>query len=92
MRLGCCYNTLQAVFQRQPEMLDAYNRALSTAADRMIKRLYEKGLVDGDFNSIKLWLSQRAGWTEKSRTELTGADGKPLEVDMDMHWTIEVME
>lgn len=92
MRLGCCYNTLQAVFQRQPEMLDAYNRALSTAADRMIKRLYEKGLVDGDFNSIKLWLSQRAGWTEKSRTELTGADGKPLEVDMDMHWTVEVME
>ena len=90
MRLGCCYNTLRAVFQRQPEMLDAYNRSLSTAADRMIKKLYNKGLEEGDFNSIKLWLSQRAGWTEKSRTEITGADGDPLQIDQ--HWTIEVIE
>jgi hypothetical protein len=90
MRLGCCYNTLQAVFNRQPEMLDAYNRSLSDSADRMIKKLYNKGLEEGDFNSIKLWLSHRAGWTEKSRTEITGAEGRPLEVDM--HWTVEVME
>jgi len=90
MRLGCCYNTLRAVFQRQPEMLDAYNRSLSSAADRMIKKLYNKGLDEGDFNSIKLWLSHRAGWTETKRTELTGRDGDPIEIDQ--HWTIEVIE
>jgi hypothetical protein len=31
-------------------------------------------------------------WTEKSRTEHTGADGKPIQMDVDTHWTIEVME
>jgi hypothetical protein len=54
----------------------------------MIAQLYTNGM-DGDFQSMKLWLSQRAGWTEKSRQEISGPDGKAIEKDY--HVTIEVV-
>ena len=87
---GMSDNCLRRMFKREPELLEAYNKALLDASSRMIAQLYTNGM-DGDFQSMKLWLSQRAGWTEKSRTEHTGADGKPIMMDVDTHWTIEVM-
>jgi hypothetical protein len=46
--------------------------------------------LDGDIVAAKFYLSHQAGWTETKRTELTGRDGDPIEIDM--HWTIEVVE
>jgi hypothetical protein len=43
--------------------------------------------MEGDFQSMKLWLSQRAGWTEKKQTELSGKDGQPL----DTVWTVNIV-
>jgi hypothetical protein len=46
--------------------------------------------MEGDYQSMKLWLSQRMGWTEKSRQEISGPDGNPIDVDTQI--TIEVVE
>ena len=50
-----------------------------------------KGL-DGDVGAAKFWLSHQAGWSETKRTELSGPNGDPIEMDVDMKWTIEVVE
>lgn len=85
---GMSDNCLRRMFKREPELLEAYNKALLDASSRMISQLYTNGM-DGDFQSMKLWLSQRAGWTEKSRQEISGPDGKAIEKDY--HVTIEVV-
>jgi len=85
---GICFNTLDKIMKRQPEVCEAYGKALATASSRMISQLYENGM-NNDFQSMKLWLSHRAGWHE--RKELSGPDGSPVEVDIDTKWTIEVM-
>lgn len=83
-------NTLKQIMQRDERVSDSYNRGLTRAGIMMVEKLYDKAL-EGDHASMKLWLSQRMGWTERSRTELTGAEGRPIEMDIDTHWTIEVM-
>ena len=45
--------------------------------------------MEGDHPSMKLWLSQRMGWTEKSRQEISGPDGSPIQKDY--HITLEVI-
>lgn len=89
--LGMGDNTLRAIFTREPELLAVYNKALLDASSRMISQLYANGM-DGDFQSMKLWLSQRAGWTEKKLTELSGKDGGPIQQDIDNVWTINIVE
>jgi len=86
---GMSDNTLRAMFEREPELLAVYNTALLDASSRMISQLYANGM-EGDFQSIKLWLSQRAGWTEKKHTEISGKDGQPFELDT--VWTVNVIE
>jgi cell division protein FtsI/penicillin-binding protein 2 len=83
-------NTLKEIMQRDKRVSDSYNRGLTRAGIMMVEKLYDKAL-EGDHASMKLWLSQRMGWTDKSRTEHTGANGRPIEMDIDTHWTIEVM-
>ena len=40
--------------------------------------------------SMKLYLSQVMGWTEKSRQEISGPDGEPIQKDY--HVTFEVVQ
>ena len=80
---GCSFNTLQAAMQRQPEFNEAYRKGKAMAI--------MKGL-DGDVGAAKFWLSHQAGWSETKRTELSGPNGDPIEMDVDMKWTIEVVE
>jgi hypothetical protein len=84
--LGMSDNCLRAMFAREPELLAVYNKALLNASTKMISKLYKSGM-DGDFQSMKLWLSQRAGWTEKKQTEISGKDGQPL----DTVWTVNIV-
>jgi hypothetical protein len=84
--LGMSDNCLRSMFAREPELLAVYNKALLDASSRMISQLYANGM-EGDFQSMKLWLSQRAGWTEKKQTEISGKDGQPL----DTVWTVNIV-
>ena len=86
---GCCFNTLHAAMQRQPELNEAYRKGKAMAIIQMAGSLQQQGL-NGDVGAAKFWLSHQAGWTETKRTELSGRDGDPIEVDQ--HWTIEVIE
>jgi hypothetical protein len=84
--------TLRDIFKRDERVFTAYTRARYKDGVLAAKTLRDKAILDKDFPSLKLYLSQTLGWTEKSRTEHTGADGKPIQMDVDTHWTIEVME
>jgi len=88
---GCSFNTLQAAMQRQPEFNEAYRKGKAMAIIQMAGSLQMKGL-DGDVGAAKFWLSHQAGWSETKRTELSGPNGDPIEMDVDMKWTIEVVE
>lgn len=87
--LGMCFNTLDRIIKRDSRVSETYNRARMEAGTRMIEALYRKGLEEGDFQSMKLYLSQVMGWTEKSRQEISGPEGRPIEKDY--HVTIEVV-
>tara|TARA_B100000902_G_scaffold387920_1_gene432737 strand:+ start:1161 stop:1532 length:372 start_codon:yes stop_codon:yes gene_type:complete len=83
-------NTLKEIMKRDQRVSDSYSRGLTRAGILMIDKLYDKAM-EGDYQSMKLWLSQRMGWTEKSRQEITGADGGPVDVDQDVNVTITVI-
>lgn len=86
---GCCFNTLHRAMKRQPEFGEAYRKAHAMAIINMAGSLQKKGL-EGDVGAAKFWLSHQAGWTETKRTEVSGPDGEPIELD---HlWKIEVVE
>jgi len=86
---GCCFNTLQRAMTRQPELAEAYRKGKALAIIGMAGSLQSRGLA-GDVGAAKFWLSHQAGWSEVKRTEVTGKDGDPIEIDM--QWTIEVVE
>ena len=86
---GCTPETLRSAFKRQPELSEAYRKGKALGITKIAKSLAAKAL-DGDIAAAKFYLSHQAGWSEVKRTEVTGKDGDPIEIDM--HWTIEVVE
>lgn len=86
---GCCFNTLNRAMIRQPEFGEAYRKGKVLAIVEMAGSVQKRG-IEGDVGAAKFWLSHQAGWAETKRTEVTGKDGDPIEVDM--HWTVEVVE
>ena len=87
---GCCFNTLQKAMERQPLLSEMYRKGKALAVIQMAGSLQAKGL-EGDVGAAKFWLSHQAGWSETKRTELTGANGDPIEMNTDTHWTIEIV-
>ena len=83
---------LRDILKRDERVFAAYTKSRYKDGVLAAKTLRDKAILDKDFPSLKLYLSQTLGWTEKSRTEHTGADGAPIQMDVDTHWTIEVME
>ena len=41
--------------------------------------------MDGDVNAAKFYLSHQAGWSEKTKTEISGKDG------VDLTWKVTVV-
>lgn len=77
-RLGCARNTLDNYLKRYPEL----NLLMADEAERILD-VAEEGLHDlamfGDLNAIRFLLERKGrhrGWGP--RTEITGADGKPV--------------
>lgn len=64
--------TLRKHFRREIETASAKANAAVAA------RLYERALNDPNPAWAIFWLKTRAGWQERNRHELTGADGAPL--------------
>jgi hypothetical protein len=85
---ACCTNTLKAVFDRQPEVFDAYRKGRSLAISEIAGSVISAA-KGGDMNAARLYLSTKAGWVQTEKREITGADGGPIK--QDTHWTIEIV-
>ena len=85
---GCCINTLKAVFERQPEVYDAYRKGRSLAISEIAGSVISAA-KGGDMAAARLYLTTKAGWVQTERKELTGADGGPINVDT--VWRVEIM-
>jgi hypothetical protein len=67
--------TLREIFKRDERVFTAYTQSRMKAGMLAVNTLKDKAIIDKDFASLKLYLSHTMGWTEKSRQEITGADG-----------------
>lgn len=83
--------SLRDILKRDDRVFAAYTKSRYKEGVLAAKTLRDKAIIDKDFPSLKLYLSQTLGWTEKSRQEITGADGGPVEVDQDVEVTITVI-
>jgi hypothetical protein len=82
---GFTAKTLRNIMKRQPEVRTAYNRGKALAIMDVANNLVIKA-QEGDVQAAKFFLSHQAGWSEKTKTEITGADGE------DLKWTVEVVK
>lgn len=89
---GITDKTLRQILKRDERVYTAYTRSRYLEGALAAKTLRDKAIIDKDFSSLKLYLSQTLGWTEKRSQEISGPDGRAIQVDVDTHWTFEVME
>ena len=82
---GVTEKTFRAIEQRQPEVFTAYRRGRARAIADIGSALYQKAL-EGDIRAMQFYLKTQAGWSEKSRLELSGAEEL-----QNMLWTVEVV-
>ena len=82
---GVTEKTFRAIEQRQPEVFTAYRRGRARAIADVGSALYKKAL-EGDIRAMQFYLKTQAGWSEKSRLELSGAEEL-----QNMLWTVEVV-
>ena len=85
---GICENTLRAVFERQPEVFEAFRKGRSLAISEIAGSVISAA-KGGDMAAARLYLTTKAGWVQTDRKELTGADGGPINVDT--VWRVEIM-
>lgn len=82
---GVTEKTFRTIEQRQPEVFTAYRRGRAKAVADIGSILYQKAL-DGDIRAMQFYLKTQAGWSEKSRLELSRID-EP----QDQHWTVKIV-
>ena len=80
---GVTEKTLRAIEQRQPEVFTAYRRGRARAVADIGSALFQKAL-EGDIRAMQFYLKTQAGWSEKSRSELSKADES-----QDQSWTVK---
>jgi len=85
---GICENTLRAVFERQPEVFEAFRKGRSLAISEIAGSVISAA-KGGDMQAARLYLTTKAGWVQTERKEITGADGGPIETDN--KWTVEIV-
>lgn len=55
------------------------------ATMKVAQNLFKQATEQGNTAAMIFWMKARAGWSEKTRTEITGADGGAVE----NKWTVE---
>src|ERR1051326_1430829 len=76
-------DTFSEILKRQPEVFRQYNKGRADAILDITKGTLQKAR-EGDFNSIRLYLTTQAGWNEKQYVNLMSEDGS-----MSPHKTIK---
>ena len=73
--LGISIKTLEKHYRYE------IDTAVTRANGQVANALYTKAVKGNDTTAMIFWLKTRAQWREVNRTEITGKDGKPLEID-----------
>lgn len=78
--LQCSIRTVHAYLDRYPEL-----RQVKQDSRKKITALAETKLIEkvksGENWAVTLWLKTQAGYSEKNVTEITGANGGPIQVE-----------
>lgn len=69
---------LRRVFKRQPAVREAYQRTRAFFVAQVAETLLQKAL-QGDIKACQFYLKTQGGWMEKTRKEITGKDGGPIQ-------------
>lgn len=77
--LGFSERTLRRRFHEDPEVLAAYKRGKQRAVAGVATNLIQQA-QSGNTTAAIFYLKTQAGWRETNRTEITGADGGPLDI------------
>ena len=77
---GIIPDTFAQIRKRQPEVDLAYKKGKSKAINMAGNKLLSK-VRRGNLGAICFYLKTQAGYRETNRTELTGADGGPIETN-----------
>lgn len=82
--LGVARSTIYKWAEEKPEFSDILDALMAVQA----KELWNRGLV-GDYNSTmaKLALTKH-GYTDKSQSEVSGINGRPVEIEQDVVFRI----
>lgn len=80
LSLGVSYSTLNRRAKEFEEVETAIQRGRALANIKVAGELM-KAIECGNVTAMIFYLKTRAGWTEKIRTEVTGADGEILKVE-----------
>jgi len=76
-RVGCHWHTAQHYIDTYPTIREAYEDECA-GVDDLAESTVIKSIRDGDVPTAKWWLEKRRRDKFATRTEVTGADGKPL--------------
>lgn len=81
--LGASTTEIAAILKIEPKLLEKYYKyELETSSSRINQKVAQIALqsaLGGDTDMVKFWLKTRAGWKETKVTEVTGANGGPVE-------------
>ena len=70
-RLGINASTVYDKQAEYSEFSEALRLGRAKGIEKMTNALFEKGSIDKDYPSMKLWLSNRAGWSDKKEIAQT---------------------
>jgi hypothetical protein len=81
---GLTVEELDAQNAAEPAIEQAFRHGKALGKVHVMEKLRDK-IDKGSFLAMQLFLKSQAGWTETTKTEVTGAKGGPVEV-VDLGW------
>jgi hypothetical protein len=73
--IGCAPKTLREHYRRELDLGKAKANA------KIAQRLFAKAM-DGDTTCLIYWTKSQMGWSERSRVEISGPDGGPVQTEV----------
>jgi hypothetical protein len=81
--LGLSVQDIAATLRIEPKLLEKYYKyEIETSAQRInqaVAKVALQSALGGDTDMVRFWLKTRAGWKETKVTEVTGANGGPIQ-------------
>lgn len=90
--LGICNDTLIERKKEFPEFVEAIKRGQNKGIAEVTNALFRNATKNDNLGAQVFYLKNRAGWKDKTETEVSGKDGKPIEHDLVAKVSVEVID